>query len=310
MTLQALNAADPIVTVTTTSGSFVVELFESQAPITVANFLNYVNADFYSSTLFHRVIDNFVIQGGGYTLTGTSTISAKTTNAPIALESQTGLSNTLGTIAMARSDAADSATSQFYINTVNNTALDYQGASSPGYAVFGTVIEGMSIVDAISNAPITSIANSGLTSFPYPLITISSIKNTRLDTDGVAGQAYRLHKAAFDRAPDLGGLGYWISKMDSGMDLIEVSARFVDSTEFKTMYGASSSNGDFITAVYNNVLDRTPDAEGYAWWVDQLTNNPEKTRQKVLADFSESDENVATVASLIGSGIIYDPYVA
>jgi hypothetical protein len=76
------------------------------------------------------------------------------------------------------------------------------------------------------------------------------------------------------------------------------------------MYGASSSNGDFITAVYNNVLDRTPDAEGYAWWVDQLTNNPEKTRQKVLADFSESDENVATVASLIGSGIIYDPYVA
>jgi cyclophilin family peptidyl-prolyl cis-trans isomerase len=269
-----------------------------------------VNADFYSSTLFHRVIDNFVIQGGGYTLTGTSTISAKTTNAPIALESQTGLSNTLGTIAMARSDAADSATSQFYINTVNNTALDYQSASSPGYAVFGTVIEGMSIVDAISNASITSIANSGLTSFPYPLITISSIKNTRLDTDGVAGQAYRLYKAAFDRAPDLGGLGYWISKMDSGMDLIEVSARFVDSTEFKTMYGASSSNGDFITAVYNNVLDRTPDAEGYAWWVDQLTNNPEKTRQKVLADFSESDENVATVASLIGSGIIYDPYVA
>ena len=86
MTLQALNAADPIVTVTTTSGSFVVELFESQAPITVANFLNYVDADFYSSTLFHRVIDNFVIQGGGYTLTGTSTISAKTTNAPIALE--------------------------------------------------------------------------------------------------------------------------------------------------------------------------------------------------------------------------------
>ena len=93
------------------------------------------------------------------------------------------------------------------------------------------------------------------------------------------------------------------------MNLVEVSARFVDSTEFKTMYGANASNRDFITAIYNNVLDRTPDAGGYAWWMDQLTNNPEKTKQKVLADFSESAENVAAVASLIGSGVVYDSYV-
>ena len=303
MSLKALNANNPVVTVNTSSGAFVVELFEAQAPITTANFLKYVNANFYSDTLFHRVIKNFVIQGGGYTLAG-----LKPGLAPISLESQVGLSNLRGTIAMARTNAADSAASQFYINVLDNTELDYQSPTSPGYAVFGTVIAGMSIVDAISKAPVTSIANSGLTSFPYPFITITSVKNTRLDTDGSAGQAYRIYKAAFDRAPDTGGLGYWIAQMDNGMGVVEVAARFIDSSEFRELYGLNPSNAEFLTKVYSNVLDRTPDTAGLDWWVNEMMTNPTKTWQKVLADFSESSENQANVASLIANGIPYDPW--
>ena len=303
MSLKALNANNPVVTVNTSSGAFVVELFEAQAPITTANFLKYVNANFYSDTLFHRVIKNFVIQGGGYTLAG-----LKSGLAPISLESQVGLSNMRGTIAMARTNAADSAASQFYINVLDNTELDYQSPTSPGYAVFGTVIAGMSIVDAISKAPVTSIANSGLTSFPYPFITITSVKNTRLDTDGSAGQAYRIYKAAFDRAPDTGGLGYWIAQMDNGMGVVEVAARFIDSSEFRELYGQNPSNAEFLTKVYSNVLDRMPDTAGLDWWVNEMKTNPSKTWQKVLADFSESSENQTNVAAFIANGIPYDPW--
>ena len=127
--------------------------------------------------------------------------------------------------------------------------------------------------------------------------------------DGVAAMAYRLYKAAFDRTPDDQGLGFWIAKMDEGMDLIEVSARFIDSAEFRGMYGYNPSAGQFLTNVYAHVLDRVPDAGGYAWWLDQMEHNPEKTWQKVLADFSESPENQANVVGLIGSGVVYDLWV-
>ena len=132
-----------------------------------------------------------------------------------------------------------------------------------------------------------------------------------LDVDGTAGQAYRIYRAAFDRDPmidDTAGLGYWIAQMDAGMSMTEVAARFIDSTEFRSLYGATPTNGEFLTKVYNNVLDRDPDSDGYAWWTDQLANNPEKTWQKVLADFSESAENQANVAGLIGNGITYDAW--
>ena len=130
-----------------------------------------------------------------------------------------------------------------------------------------------------------------------------------LDLDDVGGEAYRIYKAAFDRAPDAGGLGYWIAQMDDSMDMVEVAARFIDSDEFRALYGSNPTNGEFLTKVYNNVLDRDPDAGGYAWWIDQLENNPEKTWQKVLADFSESPENQANVAELIANGIQYEPWL-
>lgn len=128
-----------------------------------------------------------------------------------------------------------------------------------------------------------------------------------LDINGIAGQGYRIYKAAFNRIPDLSGLGFWINRMDNGMDLIEVSARFIDSAEFRNLYGNNPTNDVFLTRLYANVLKRSPDDGGYQWWINQLQTNPQKTWQKVLADFSESAENQANVAQLIASGIVFDP---
>ena len=131
------------------------------------------------------------------------------------------------------------------------------------------------------------------------------------DVNENAGKAYRVYKAAFARDPmagDKAGLGFWISRIDGGMDMVEVAARFIDSPEFRTLYGQNPSNADFLTKVYTNVLGRSPDPGGYDWWLNQLNTNPEKTRQKVLADFSESQENKDSVATLVGSGIQYIEY--
>ena len=126
----------------------------------------------------------------------------------------------------------------------------------------------------------------------------------------VGGSCYRIYKAAFNRTPDEGGLGYWIGQMDLGKTLVEVSAGFINSDEFRASYGTSPSNGEFLTKVYNNVLGRDPDSGGYDWWVDQLANNPEKTWDKVMADFSEGTENQANVLELISNGVQYDLWVA
>ncbi len=132
------------------------------------------------------------------------------------------------------------------------------------------------------------------------------------DPKSTPGKAYRVYKAAFNRDPmegDKAGLGYWIGQIDKGMDLIEVSARFVDSKEFRDLYGTNPTNAQFLTKLYENVLGRTPEATGYNWWLNELNTNPSKTKAKVLADFSESGENQNGVASLIGNGIAYEPWV-
>ena len=141
----------PQVTLTTTLGTVVVELEPAVVKLTVDNFLAYVNASFYTNTIFHRVIPGFVVQGGGFTGVSGSTLTAQTgLRAAIALESNKGLSNTRGTIAMARSNAADTATSQFYFNSVNNAGLDYANSANPGYAVFGRIVSDLAVIDAMS----------------------------------------------------------------------------------------------------------------------------------------------------------------
>jgi len=144
-------AADgnPKVEMETSKGKMVIELFPEKAPETVKNFLNYVDAKFYDGTIFHRVIPNFMIQGGGFT----SDMKQKSAGTPIKNEADNGLNNERGTIAMARTGDPHSATAQFFINSVNNDFLNHKGKTQQGwgYVVFGKVIKGMDVVDAISS---------------------------------------------------------------------------------------------------------------------------------------------------------------
>lgn len=140
------RSANPVVVVDTSLGSFKVELFQDKAPATVKNFLQYVDDKFYDNTVFHRVIPDFMIQGGGFE----PGLKQKTTRDPIKNESENGVSNDKGTIAMARTNDPDSATAQFFINTKDNKFLDRaQARDRVGYCVFGKVIEGLDVVEKI-----------------------------------------------------------------------------------------------------------------------------------------------------------------
>ncbi|HSI44385.1 MAG TPA: peptidylprolyl isomerase [Methylotenera sp.] len=144
-------AANPQVTFETNRGNFVVELYPEKAPKTVANFLAYVNSGFYKDTIFHRVINRFMIQGGGFT----ADMAEKETRAPIVNEAGNGLLNEPGTLAMARTQDPDSATAQFFINLENNQFLNYQSPEPDliGYCVFGRVLKGMDVVREIASTP-------------------------------------------------------------------------------------------------------------------------------------------------------------
>jgi hypothetical protein len=128
-----------------------------------------------------------------------------------------------------------------------------------------------------------------------------------LDTSGVGGQTYRLYKAAFNRTPDVGGLGFWISGMDGGVSLNAVAQGFVNSAEFKTVYGTSPTNAQIVTRFYDNVLGRAAESGGYNYWLGILDSGNANVAQ-VLASFSESPENQAAVIGVIGNGILYTPY--
>ena len=141
--------AGPKVEFKTTMGNFVVELDDVKAPKTTANFLNYVKSGFYNGTIFHRVIDGFMIQGGGFT----TDLVQKPTDAPVASEANNGLKNNTYTISMARTSDPDSATAQFFINVKDNEGLNYPNAMGNGYTVFGKVISGTQTIDAIRKVP-------------------------------------------------------------------------------------------------------------------------------------------------------------
>jgi len=165
----------PNVIIDTTLGHIQVELWEHRAPITVKNFLRYVNESFYDGTIFHRVIDNFMIQGGG--LTPDMRQKQSGLHSAIKNEADTGLSNERGTIAMARTQDIDSATSQFFINVKDNKFLDYQNDTPNGfgYAVFGRVIEGLEdVVDKIGKIKTSTIGP--FSDVPAKPIMINSIK--------------------------------------------------------------------------------------------------------------------------------------
>jgi cyclophilin family peptidyl-prolyl cis-trans isomerase len=162
-------SAPVYVAMTTNKGVIVLELNAEKAPLSVANFVAYAKSGFYDGTVFHRVIKGFMVQGGGFT----ADLKQKTPNPPIKNEWRNGLPNARGTIAMARTSVADSATSQFFINTVDNRMLD-QPRDGAAYAVFGKVVKGMEVVDAIAGTP-TGIS-AGMRDVPTTSVTIEKVE--------------------------------------------------------------------------------------------------------------------------------------
>ncbi len=152
MAPQVAAQGNPVVVIETNLGSMTAELDQANAPLSVANFLAYVESGHYSGTVFHRVIQTFMIQGGGFT----ADMTQKPVNPPVKNEARNGLSNDKYTIAMARTNVVDSATSQFFINTADNAALNNKGITPAdyGYAVFGRVTAGMDVVDKIAAVPV------------------------------------------------------------------------------------------------------------------------------------------------------------
>ena len=163
---------NPVVFMETSLGSITIELDQAKAPITVKNFLSYVDEKFYDGTIFHRVISNFMIQGGGFT----ADMQQKRVKAPIKNEAGNGLKNMTGTLAMARTNVVDSATAQFFINVVDNDFLDHQNTTSQGfgYAVFGKVIQGMDVVEKIK--AVKTVSKMGFSDVPAEAVVIKSVK--------------------------------------------------------------------------------------------------------------------------------------
>ena len=157
-----------MITISTSHGDIVVELFEESAPVSCENFRQYVTDGFFTDTIFHRVIPNFMIQGGGFT----ADMSQKATRDPIKNEAENGEKNLRGTLAMARTQVVDSATAQFFINLRDNAFLDHSGRDF-GYAVFGKVVEGLDVIDAIAAVPTGNKA--GHSDVPADPVTITSV---------------------------------------------------------------------------------------------------------------------------------------
>ena len=174
MVAKTFEIPNPQIKMSTNFGDMTVELNALAAPLTVNNYLKYVNANFYTNTIFHRLIPQFVAQGGWLSLGVTEQVGA---GAPIALESNNGLKNTWGSIGMARTSAPNSATTQFYFNLTDNPKLDYQSETAPGYAVFGRIIEGLGVLDVM--AQISTSTLYGLENFPTSNVVIKSVVQTK-----------------------------------------------------------------------------------------------------------------------------------
>jgi peptidyl-prolyl cis-trans isomerase B (cyclophilin B) len=185
VTISNPNVSQTEVVISTTMGDFTIQLDPNKAPVTVRNFLQYVDDQFYDGTIFHRVIAGFVVQGGGFT----PGLNEKTTRPPIINEASNGLKNVRGSVAMARTNDPNSATAQWYVNLVDNADLDFT-ATSPGYCVFGQVISGMDVVDRI--ATVQTGSRSGFQDVPVTDVIVRTARRVALSTtQPAAGTASR-----------------------------------------------------------------------------------------------------------------------
>jgi serralysin len=207
---------------------------------------------------------------------------------------------------------------RYYTGTTNNDTLQGGGGNDTingGSGLDTAVLRGAHSQYAVTGQPgaqgFTVKDNSGA-SGTDSLVDVERIHFSdawlALDTDGAAGQAYRLYQAAFDRAPDLAGLGYWIKVMDGGVGLEQVASEFTHSIEFNDTYG-TTTNAQFVDLLYQNVLHRPAEGAGYNYWMDMLSNHG-LTREALLGSFSESPENQAQLIGAIGNGIDFIAYQA
>lgn len=242
------------VLINTNYGYFVLALNETEAPLSTANFLAYVDANFYDGKIFHRVMADFVIQGGGIE----TDFDVAATAAPIALESTNGLSNLRGTVAMARTASANSATSQFYINLVDNQGLDYRDAANPGYAVFGEVIDGMEVVDAIAAAHTFSVyvGSTNYANLPFPFLveildaqrfvsaeTLSPTEfSTGTDPSGVAATVFAGARAAYGIVRS-GTDGQAVTLLDGAHTAVEATAQRLHFNDKKLAFDIDAAAG-------------------------------------------------------------------
>jgi hypothetical protein len=182
------------------------------------------------------------------------------------------------------------------------------GGAGVDTAVFSGSRANFSVAKTSTGYTITALSGSAgadsLTSIERFAFDDASVG---MDFSGVGGQAYRIYQAAFNRTPDLAGLGYWLYYMDRGVSLLEVSAGFVDSAEFKALYGATPTNSEIVARLYQNVLHRAGEAAGLAYWTNILDNKLDSVAS-VLAQFSESAENVAALVGVADAGFTFTPY--
>jgi len=270
--LWAGPAAGLRVTLATTEGPIVLALYPDQAPATVENFLRYVRGGFYTGTIFHRVIDGFVIQGGGYT----QDLLLKPTRAPIRNESDNGLENRRGRVAMARTLDPHSATAQFFINLADNPALDYAGAERWGYTVFGQVIAGMDVVDAIGRLPIESVSPIMLR-VPRPPVVIEKINVTQ--SPGLVEHFYR---RLLGRAADPAGIAFWQQQLGSGAaTAAQAAAALLAADEFQNQVAP-------VARLSLAVFERLPAAVEFFAWVERLRNGAKL--EAIAGQFIATDE--------------------
>lgn len=232
----------------------------------------------------------------------TSTYSVRGSNAAgtgAAASAAVYVCNTPPTTDVAGLMLTGTASNEQFSGSIGNDTVD--GADGVNTMVYHCSHANFTIQKTTTGWVVSSVAEgfdklSNIQRFQFTDMTLA------LDIDGVAGQAYRIYQAAFNRTPDAGGLKYWIEQMDKGMNFLEAAARFVDSNEFRSLYGTNPTNAIFLTKLYNNVLHRQPEQSGYDWWLGEL-NSGRRTQTKALADFSESDENKAGVLPAIQNGI-------
>jgi serralysin len=239
-------------------------------------------------------IDSFPLTNGTYDVTVVSLDAADNATTSAANMKFT-IDSALNIIGTANPETINAA-------AAGNNAID--GGAGLDVALYGAPranftitkeVYGYSVVDTVGNNGHDTLVN-------IERVQFGDNNWVALDVDGVAGQAYRMYKAAFDRVPDVAGLGFWIRALDNGYSLTQIADEFIKSNEFKQMYMSDPSDANFITKLYEHVLHRAPEGDGYAWWLDHMHS---ATRAEVLAFFTESPENQAQVIGTIQDGITY-----